>query len=187
MVEERKVWPNLSPAAIGLIGVLFGPVISTGANYLVFSGKEAIEAAKAELSRTTELKIAIRVLTQELEEQNSSAVMLYQQRVWSHIEFPMDAWRRYKEVLARELSTEDWHQLHLAIFLIRHSYVVDFGRCGDDATDEQVEAGIYTHNAIALGLKALTKYATIPIVLFYSENEVIHTLDRSSPSLMEIQ
>ena len=87
MVEERKVWPNLSPAAIGLIGVLFGPVISTGANYLVFSGKEAIEAAKAELSRTTELKIAIRVLTQELEEADSSAVMLYQQRVWSHISF----------------------------------------------------------------------------------------------------
>ena len=58
---------TLLPAVIGLVGVLVGAVITTGANYLLAVRREKADAAKDKLFRANELRTAARLITLEFE------------------------------------------------------------------------------------------------------------------------
>ena len=65
MPLKVKTWATITPAIIGLVGVLVGATITTGANYLLAVRQERADAAKEKSEREVALKTAARLITHE--------------------------------------------------------------------------------------------------------------------------
>jgi hypothetical protein len=100
-------------AIIGLLGVLVGAFITGGANYLLDVRKERAEAAKNRVSRANELKTAARLIANDFLLALTNATNLVERKRWAR-NFPLDAWQKNREVLARELRFKDWNAVYLA-------------------------------------------------------------------------
>jgi hypothetical protein len=106
-MRENESWGmTLVPAIIGLVGVLVGGVITTGANYWIEERKEEAEAAKDKMSRANELKTVARLVWNEFSTAHSYATFIIEDKRRKHREFHLDVWERNKEVLARELPLD---------------------------------------------------------------------------------
>lgn len=105
MPLKVKTWATITPAIIGLVGVLVGAIITTGANYLLAVRQETADAAKTKLARANELKTAARLIANEFVLAHSAAKNLVEQKrlMPEQIECTLDAWQRYKGVVALEL------------------------------------------------------------------------------------
>jgi hypothetical protein len=70
----------------------------------------------------------------------------------------LDAWQRYKGVIALELSYTDWNAVHVAALAVEHfSFVLPTPRL-TDPNDTLAEAGKPIMRDIEAGLKALGPY-----------------------------
>jgi xanthosine utilization system XapX-like protein len=116
MPLKVKTWATITPAIIGLVGVLVGAIITTGANYLLAVRQETADAAKTKLARANELKTAARLIANEFVLAHSAAKNLVEQKrlMPEQIECTLDAWQRYKGVVALELPYTDWIAVHVA-------------------------------------------------------------------------
>ena len=115
VAEATKLWVTLTPAIIGLVGVLVGAVITTGANYWLAVRKENAEASKDKLTRTIELKTAARLIGNKFFAGRGAAKILVEKKYWvpDEAKLPLVAWERDKGILARELSLEDWDAVRI--------------------------------------------------------------------------
>jgi hypothetical protein len=122
VVEATKLWVTLTPAIIGLVGVLVGAVISTGANYWLAVRKENAEASKDTLARTIELKTAARLIGHEFYAGRAVTKILVEQKRWvtAEVKLPLVAWEGDKGILARELSLEDWNAVRIGALAVGH-------------------------------------------------------------------
>src|SRR5450631_2379401 len=105
---------------VGFVGVLVGAVITTGANYLLAVRKEKAEAARDKLFRANELKTAARLIADDFFTAQTAVMEFVDNKRWAPAaarNFPLDAWQKDRDVLARELPLEDWG-----------NYILDNGR-----------------------------------------------------------
>lgn len=146
-------------AISGLIGVLVGGGITTGTSYWLMTRQETVVAAREERSRTNEIRIAVRLVANELIEFQESMRLRILEGRWTDSELRLDAWGRYKEVLARELSMDDWHQIELTFFEIEtFRLTLDRLGIGNDLTEQQVEVVTEFFDNIVHDLAMLSKY-----------------------------
>jgi hypothetical protein len=111
---------------IGFVGVLVGAVITTGANYLLAVRKEKAEAARDKLFRTNELKTAARLIADDLFTAQTAVMEFVDNKRWAPTaarNFPLEAWQKNREVLARELPLEDWNAVEIAVWTVERSLV----------------------------------------------------------------
>ena len=160
------MWVTLSPAIIGLVGVLVGAVITTGANYMLAVRKEAAETAKDRFSRANELKTAARLIASEFSDAQAAATILVEKKHWVPgdvaRDFPLDAWERDRGLLARELSLNEWSAVKLAALAVLHFRDSTTGHAphpGDDKADDVAVEGVKPMlRDISAGLEALRPY-----------------------------
>jgi hypothetical protein len=149
---------TLIPAMIGFVGVLVGAVITTGANYLLAVRKEKAEATRDKLFHANELKTAARLIADEFFTAQRAVMEFVDNKRWApgaSRNFPLDAWQKDREVLARELSLEDWNAVEIAVLAIeRFRTVAPVPR----SSDAMAEIGRPLLNDIKAGLEALIPY-----------------------------
>ena len=153
------MWATLTPAIIGLVGVLVGALISTGANYWLAVRKEATDAALEKAKRSIELKTAARLIANELLVGSAVVTMLVEKRKWVDdvTKLPLVAWERDKAIIARELSYADWHAVTTAALAVEQFR--DFAPVPQsEPTDRMKESGKVFLRDIRAGLEALTPY-----------------------------
>ena len=112
---------TLIPAIVGLVGVLVGAVITTGANFLLVVRKEMAEAEKEKLFRANKLKSAARLIADDFFTAQTAVTEFIDNKRWASAaarNFPLDAWHKDREVLARELPLEDWNAVEIAVWAI---------------------------------------------------------------------
>jgi hypothetical protein len=143
---------TLIPAMVGFVGVLVGAVITTGANYLLAVRKEKAEAARDKLFRANELKTAARLIADDFFTAQTAVTELVDNKRWAPAaarNFPLDAWQKDREVLARELPVET------AVWAVeRFRTVAPVPR----SSDAMAEIGRPLLNDIKTGIEALIPY-----------------------------
>ena len=162
---------TLMPAIVGIVGVIVGAVIATVTNYVLavrkekaeealVARKEAAEAAKDKVVRANELRVAARLISNELYAAHVSALMTIERKQWVHGEvarnYPLDAWHDGKAVLARELSYDDYQAVELATRCIDH-----FRASSTDprlSNEVEIESIKSICGDIKAGLDALKRY-----------------------------
>ena len=162
--ERIKTWAPITPAIIGLAGVLVGSAITTGANYLLAVRKETAEAAEHRIARASELKTAARLVTNEFLVAHAAATILVDKKRWvpEVFKFSLDAWQRDKEILARELQLQDWNAVMVAALAVEHFRIFHvLPRSGDEASDAMAENGKPVLRDIKAGLEALGPYVSM--------------------------
>jgi hypothetical protein len=150
---------TLFPLIIGLVGVLVGAVITTGANYLLATRAERAEEAKDKHFRAIELKTAARLITNEFLAAHVIATTLVEEKRWVHEKLPLDAWQRDSRVLARELPFSDWNAVNLAAWAVKDfRNFTTTPRSSDNASDAMAETGKPVLRDLNAGLDALRPY-----------------------------
>jgi hypothetical protein len=162
MTERANMWITLTPAIIGLVGVLIGAGITTGTNYLLAVRKEAAEEAKDRLVRATKLKTASRLVLNEFVFAHVAATRIIERQAWliPHLKLLLVGWEANKEVFALELSTDDWNAVHSAASAVEdlqilHELHDPTGTFHGDPGD----AVSLIDARLALGIKAVSVYA----------------------------
>jgi len=153
---------NVDQAIVGFVGVLLGAVITAGiaagANYLLVVRKERAEAAKDRLSRANELKTAVRLIVNDFFVAQVAATEFVEKKRWvpgTARNFPLDAWQKDREVLARELLLEDWNTVEIAASAVeRFRNLSPVPR----SSDEMAETGQPILKDITNGIEALLPY-----------------------------
>ena len=162
MPLKVKTWATITPAIIGLVGVLVGAIITTGANYLLAVRQETADAAKTKLARANELKTAARLIANEFVLAHSAAKNLVEQKrlMPEQIECTLDAWQRYKGVVALELPYTDWTAAYVAALAVEHLSLTRPTPLLTElvANDPLAESGKRIVRDIDAGLKALAPY-----------------------------
>jgi hypothetical protein len=162
MTERTNMWTTLTPALIGLLGVLVGATISTGATYWLAVRKEAVDVATEKAKRSSELKTAARLIADELLAGSVAAKMLVEKRRWTDesIKLPLVAWERDKGIIAREVSYSEWNAIAIAAMAVEQfrDFAPPGGR-GHEASDALAETGKPVLRDIKAGLDALKRYA----------------------------
>lgn len=156
------MWATITPALIGLLGVLVGATISTGATYWLAVRKEATDLAAEKTKRSTDLRTAARLIADELLAGSVAAKMLVEKRRWTDesIKLPLVAWERHKEVIAREVSYAEWNAIAIAAMAVEQfrDFAPPGGR-GQEASAALAETGKPVLRDIKEGLEALKPYA----------------------------
>ena len=154
------MWTSITPALIGLLGVLVGAIISTGTNYLLAERKETAEAAKEKLSRAIELRTAARLIADELLTGRAAVTILIEKKRWvpAEIKLPLDAWERDKRIIAREFSFDDWSAVRLAAMAVEHFRSLSVGPRDENASEVTAEKAKSVLIDIEAGLQALQPY-----------------------------
>lgn len=103
---------SLTPAVIGLVGVLVGGIIAAGTNYIVAVRKERADRAKEENDRTLELNRAARMVWVELQEAQTALDLARGNRRWvpqdTGAHARSDSWDKYGASLAAAMQFKDW-------------------------------------------------------------------------------
>jgi hypothetical protein len=165
MTERKMMWTILSPAIIGLLGVVVGAVITTGTNYVLAVRKETAEADLRERSRANQLKTAARLIANEFFTARAAATTLVEKKRWvpAEIKFPLDAWQRDRGVIALELPLKGWTAVEIAALAVEHFRNFHTApRSSDEASDAMAETGKPVVRDITAGLEALRPYALDP-------------------------
>ena len=153
---------NVDQAIVGFVGVVLGAVITAGitagANYLLVVRKERAEAVKDRLSRANELKTAARLIVDDFFIAQLAATEFVEKKRWvpgTARNFPLDAWQKDREVLARELPLEDWNTIEIAVWAVeRFRNLAPVPR----SSDEMAETGQPILKDITAGIEALLPY-----------------------------
>jgi hypothetical protein len=160
-VEIPTMASTLTPAVIGLIGVLLGSAISTGANYILAVRKERAEARKDKDARARAVISAARLVLHEFIRARSAIIMTIEDRIWTPVDLipPLDVWEKYKELLAHELPWVDWSAIDHAAFTADFSRKRHSAAGYDEAvTDETVDEFRRRQELITKGVDVLTLY-----------------------------
>jgi hypothetical protein len=104
----------LEVASIGLFGVLLGSVISTAANIILAARRERVEAGRDERSRAIEFKMAARLISEELSMAAARVGDSVERKRWSPSKFTNDAWQKYKNIIAPQLTDNEWLEVSIA-------------------------------------------------------------------------
>lgn len=143
---------------VAFVGVLVGAVVTAGANYALVARRERAEAAKDRLSRANELKTAARLISNDFSTAQEAATVFVENKRWvpgTARNFPLDAWQRDKEILARELPLEDWNAVEKAALAVEHfRTIAPVLRVSDD----MAEADKRLLRDITTGLESLLPY-----------------------------
>ena len=152
---------TLTPAIIGLVGVLVGALISTGANYWLAVRKENTEAAKEKYDRDAALKTAARLIANEFFGARAAANIAVDKRRWPEemVKFPLDGWRSGRAIIARELPYADWSAVETAALAVEHfDSFRAVPRASENLADSTAETVKPIVRDITAGLEALRPY-----------------------------
>jgi hypothetical protein len=162
LVPAAERIKNVDQAIVGFVGVLLGAVIAAGiaagANYLLVVRKERAEAAKDRLSRVNELKTAARLIVDDFFISQGAATEFVEKKRWvpgTARNFPLDAWQKHREVLARELPLEDWNTVEIAVGAVERFRNLAFV---PRSSHEMAEAGQPILKDVKAGIEALLPY-----------------------------
>ncbi|MBV8337622.1 MAG: hypothetical protein JO358_19730 [Alphaproteobacteria bacterium] len=104
----------LEVASIGVVGVLLGSVISTAANVILAVRRERVEAQRDERNGASDLKIATRLISEELGIARAAVEDSFERKRWSPTTLRTDAWQKYKSTVASEATDQEWFELTIA-------------------------------------------------------------------------
>jgi hypothetical protein len=109
---------KLTLAIIGLVGVLMGSLISIGSNYFLAVRAERTAQENAQRTRNAEMKVAARLVSDQLAAVAAGAQMLSEEKKLSEkaLRFPLDAWDQNKAVLARDMDDDSFSAVRVAVF-----------------------------------------------------------------------
>src|SRR5664279_5998334 len=143
---------------VGFLGVLIGAAITTGANYLLAVRKEKAEAARDKLFRTNEIKTAARLIADDFFTAQTAVMEFVDNKRWAPAaarNFSLDAWQKDREVLARELTLEDWNAVEIDVWAVER-----FQNCCPCPSFERryAEIGKALLNDIKAGIEVLIPY-----------------------------
>jgi hypothetical protein len=112
----------MEPAIIGLIGVVIGAAISTGANYLIAVRKEKADERKDNVARAVELKRAARLVENDIAVAVSFCLVVLDKGTFGPRNFSVlsDAWNKEKGILAAGCAYDDWYAVGIAILSLDH-------------------------------------------------------------------
>jgi hypothetical protein len=113
---------------------------------------------KDRLSRANELKTAARLIVDDFFIAQLAATEFVEKKRWvpgTARNFPLDAWQKDREVLARELPLEDWNTVEIAAWAVeRFRNLAPVPR----SSDEMLETGQPILKDITAGIQALLPY-----------------------------
>lgn len=106
---------DLTPATIGLFGVIVGSIISIFSNLILFLIRENIESKKEKHVHNTNCKRAVRLVLSDLQD-IIITIKLYSKGGQQILVKPMslESWEKHKDTLAVILSDEEWHDVSKA-------------------------------------------------------------------------
>ena len=117
---------SITPAVIGLVGVLVGGIITAGSNYIVAIRKERADLAMAESNQKRELHRAARMIWVELNEADTALNLASSGwTVDTSAHARADKWDKYGSSLASAMPLKDWENLAVAyegIYTLRQWY-----------------------------------------------------------------
>jgi hypothetical protein len=101
------------PALIGLLGVLVGSLITTGANFLQTVRKERTDEASEAANREREVKKAARLVGLELAQASDKWGLAIKLQAFLDTDeiIKTEVWDAHKTILAEHLPIEDWNAL----------------------------------------------------------------------------
>jgi|ERR1043165_3844653 hypothetical protein len=153
------MWAAVAPALVGLLGVIVGAGITTGANYWLATRKEKADAERERLARANELRIAARLVEHEFAVARAGMAWFVEKRSWppEKLHVASEAWQKYRDILARELPREDWDRVQLAGLAVLHFAAVFSGDSpsSNNFSNEIIERGNVVLQQIVAGLTVL--------------------------------
>jgi hypothetical protein len=111
----------ITVAAIGLLGVLIGGVITAGANFVLAVRRERVDARRDDRSHAIEVRRASRLIVFELLGAAATVKSCVEKRQWwvtPHIQLKTEAWQKYSDVIAPALSETEWFAVSKAFMEI---------------------------------------------------------------------
>jgi hypothetical protein len=114
------VGDGLEIAAIGVLGVLIGAVISGGFNLWIARRKERGDAAAESKRHRMEIRRAARLIDDDIRVASDAVRYSLEHKQWwpSAQRLASAGWREYRAVLAPDLSDLHWRQVSLAVTVI---------------------------------------------------------------------
>ena len=106
---------SITPAIIGLVGVLVGGIITAGSNYIVAIRKEHADQAREESDRKGELHRAARMIWVELNDADTALHLAdsgWTRDTSAHAR--ADSWDKYGSSLASAMPFKEWESLAVA-------------------------------------------------------------------------
>lgn len=181
MTERANMWITLTPAIIGLVGVLIGAGIATGTNYLLAVRKEVAEEAKDRLVRATKLKTASRLVLNEFVFAQVAATGIIERQVWlsPHLKFLLGGWEANKEIFALEFSTDDWNAVHSAATAVEDLRILHELH-DPTGTFQEDPGGVVSRikDRLVLGINAVSVYvvndAKVIVTLLQAQQSASH-------------
>jgi hypothetical protein len=167
-VEERRMDRTIAiiVAAISFLGVFVGSIITGGitayTSYIVAGRQEAAQAEKDSRARGNELTTAARLIGAELLLAETAAkICVEKKRWWSpDVKLTMEAWQKYRSVIAAELPYTDWNAVVIAFVAVDNLMaVVGDSRPTGELTDTTTEKIAPILRDMDRGLLALTPHA----------------------------
>jgi hypothetical protein len=154
---------TLSPAIIGLVGVVVGGTISTLANYILAVRKERAEERREKDARARKVKEALRLVLEEFFMAKASIEVTLVDKSWStQIAIgPLEAWASYKGIISGELTWTEWMATGKAVSGADYYRIIrSRSRDGDPVTDDEVRMLLPFREQITNGIEALMPHAT---------------------------
>ena len=101
--KSKGVGEKLTLGIIGLVGVLVGSLISIGSNYFLAVRAERTAQENAQRTRNAEMKVAARLVSDQLAAVAAGAQMLSEEKKLPEkaLRFPLDAWDQNKAPCSR--------------------------------------------------------------------------------------
>jgi hypothetical protein len=116
---KRRV--EILPAIIGLVGVIVGSFATAGVNYWIAVQSQQAEQEKTKQAQRVELKVAARLVTDQLKGVAAGARALFEEKRLQPkaVPFPLDSWDQHKAALARGMNYESFNEVSKAVILAR--------------------------------------------------------------------
>lgn len=135
----------MGEAIFGLVGVIVGGFITAYSSYLLDRRREQVDRQKESHNRATKLKMAARLIDDELARGQAAAKIAFENRHWWNPDEQLltGAWQQYREFIAPEVSQAAWHAVSIAIIAVHQlsgerANAVKLGLAGDILSDSLV-------------------------------------------------
>ena len=150
----------ITVALIGLVGVLVGGIITTGADWILAVRREKAGADRDRRNRAIEVKRAARMIGTELFVAMAAAQICVKKKYWWSADVPLktEEWQRYSKVVAPDLSDTEWNAVVAAFMAVETLRTVGDPRPTGAITEALADKIVPILRDIEKGINALAPY-----------------------------
>lgn len=115
------MWDKLLPAIFGIIGTIVGASINGWITYRVANQRELIERERETRKHAAEVQQAARLIEMDLLRVENTVKRCIADKRWMYRDWPaftMEGWEKYRDIIALELSHDDWLTVMIAVLSV---------------------------------------------------------------------